>query len=76
MNAFVHALDSIPYAPTLGDVSTTISHPSSSSHRGLTQAERAELGISEGFIRVSVGIEDVEILKREFARAIGAAVKS
>ena len=76
VNAFVHALDSIPYAPTLGDVSTTISHPASSSHRGLTQAERAELGISEGFIRVSVGIEDVEILKREFARAIGAAVKS
>ena len=73
VNAFVRGLDGIPYAPTLGDVATTISHPASSSHRGLTQAERAELGISEGFIRVSVGIEDVALLKREFADAIAAA---
>ena len=37
------------FAPTLGDVGTTISHPASSSHRALTAEQRADLGISEGF---------------------------
>lgn len=57
-NAFVRAASPIPFAPTLGDVSTLISHPASSSHRRLSEAERAALGITEGFIRISVGIED------------------
>jgi cystathionine gamma-synthase len=57
-NAFVRAASPIPFAPTLGDVSTLISHPASSSHRRLSETERSALGISEGFIRISVGIED------------------
>ena len=76
VNTMVRALRGIPYAPTLGDVSTTLSHPASSSHRGMTDAERAELGITEGFIRLSVGIEDVEILMRDFEQAIRAAMGS
>ena len=76
VNTMVRELRGIPYAPTLGDVSTTISHPASSSHRGMTEAERTELGISEGFIRLSVGIEDVEILMRDFEQAIRTAMGS
>jgi len=72
-NAFLRAAPHIPFAPTLGDVGTTLSHPASSSHRGLTPEGRAALGITEGFIRVSVGIEDIEMLKAEFAEAIAAA---
>ena len=71
-NTLLRALGNIPFAPTLGDVATTISHPASSSHRGLTPEARTALGIGEGFIRVSVGIEEMEILKEEFGTAIGA----
>lgn len=72
-NALIAAAPNIPFAPTLGDVATTLSHPASSSHRGLTPAQRAAIGISEGFFRISVGIEDIELLCEEFSAAISAA---
>jgi cystathionine gamma-synthase len=72
-NALTRAAPDIAFAPTLGDVGTTLSHPASSSHRALTEAARAEIGISEGFFRVSVGLEDPELLIREFEDAISAA---
>lgn len=75
-NALTLAAPHIAFAPTLGDVGTTLSHPASSSHRGLGETERSALGITEGFFRVSVGIEDIEQLKREFAVAIAAAAKA
>ena len=56
-NALMQALGGIAFAPTLGDVGTTISHPASSSHRGLAEAQREALGITEAFFRLSVGIE-------------------
>ena len=58
----------IAFAPTLGDVGTTLSHPASSSHRALSAQERMALGIS-GFFRISVGIEDVDALIRVFSDA-------
>jgi cystathionine beta-lyase/cystathionine gamma-synthase len=73
VNRFLRAAEHIPFAPTLGDIGTTLSHPASSSHRGLTPAGRAELGITEGFIRVSVGIEEIGQLKNEFAAAVAAS---
>ena len=73
VNRFLRAAEHIAFAPTLGDVGTTISHPASSSHRALTPEARAAVGIDEGFIRVSVGIEDIGQLKREFAQAVAAA---
>lgn len=60
------ALDDIAFAPTLGDVSTTLSHPASSSHRGLTEGARLALGITEGFFRVSVGVEPEDALIASF----------
>jgi cystathionine gamma-synthase len=73
VNRFVRAAEHIPFAPTLGDIGTTLSHPASSSHRGLTPQGRAELGITEGFIRVSVGIEEIGLLKDEFTAAVAAS---
>ncbi len=75
-NAFIKAAEHVPFAPTLGDVSTTLSHPASSSHRALTEADRAAIGITEGFFRVSVGVEDIDLLKREFEAAVAAAAKA
>lgn len=72
-NAFTRAAPSIAFAPTLGDVGTTLSHPASSSHRGLTPEARAAIGISEGFFRVSVGIEDPDMLIAEMVHAARVA---
>ena len=74
-NALTQAAPEIAFAPTLGDVGTTLSHPASSSHRGLTPEGRAALGISEGFFRVSVGVEDAAQLIEELETAIGAATR-
>jgi cystathionine gamma-synthase len=74
VNHFMRALQAIPFAPTLGDVSTIISHPAVTSHRGLTAAAREALGIREGTIRVSVGIEEFQLLDDEFRAALAAVV--
>ena len=71
-NRMVEAAPQLPFAPTLGDVGTTLSHPASSSHRGLTPEGRAALGISDGFFRVSVGIEEIDLLKADFDQALAA----
>lgn len=72
-NAFVRAAEGLNFAPTLGDIATTISHPATSSHRALTPEARADLGISEGFFRISVGCEPADALIATFETAIRAA---
>jgi len=57
--------------PSLGGVESLVTRPATTSHAGLTPAERARLGISDGLIRVSVGIEAAEDLIADFRRAIG-----
>lgn len=73
-NAFTRAAPQIAFAPTLGDVGTTLSHPASSSHRAMSVADRAAQGISEGFFRVSVGIEDPALLIAEMTKAAAATL--
>ena len=72
-NALVRAAPDLSFAPTLGDISTTLSHPATSSHRALTPEARAALGMSEGFFRVSVGCEEFDGLRDDFTRAVAAA---
>ncbi len=75
-NAFTQAAQGVAFAPTLGDVGTTLSHPASSSHRALSQEARAEMGLSEGFFRVSVGLEDPGALIQTFEAGLMAARQS
>ncbi|CUH77423.1 trans-sulfuration enzyme family protein [Tropicibacter naphthalenivorans] len=72
-DAFAKAASGIAFAPTLGDVGTTLSHPASSSHRALTPEGRAAIGVSEGFFRVSVGLEDADALIACFDDGLRAA---
>ncbi|PRY95131.1 cystathionine gamma-synthase [Hasllibacter halocynthiae] len=71
--ALVEGAAGIPFAPTLGDVATVLSHPATSSHRALTEEGRAALGITEGFFRVSVGLEEEGPLLDAFEGAVRAA---
>jgi O-succinylhomoserine sulfhydrylase len=54
----------------LGDTKTTITHPASTSHGRLTEEQRLAAGITQGLIRVAVGLEDVEDLKADLARGL------
>jgi methionine-gamma-lyase len=57
-------------APTLGDVDTLILHPASSSHLAVPKEIRLQNGITDGLIRVSVGIENVEDIIADLVQAI------
>lgn len=59
---FITAAKDIPFCPSLGELSTTLSHPETTSHRGLTAEGRAALGITGGTIRLSVGTETPEFI--------------
>jgi cystathionine gamma-synthase len=72
-NALTRAAPGLAFAPTLGDIGTTLSHPASSSHRAQGEAARAAQGITEGFFRVSVGCEPMELLAADFAAGLDAA---
>jgi len=55
---------------SLGDVNTLVSHPASSSHRGLTPEQRAAQDITEGTLRLSIGIEDPADLIADLEQAL------
>jgi cystathionine beta-lyase/cystathionine gamma-synthase len=54
----------------LGGVETLISHPATMTHASVPAAERARLGITDGLVRVSVGIEDVEDIIADLEAAL------
>jgi cystathionine beta-lyase/cystathionine gamma-synthase len=57
---------------SLGDVVTSVLHPPTTSHRSLTPERRRERGITDGLVRISVGIEDAEDIIRDIERALEA----
>ena len=60
----------VTFAASLGGVETTISYPEITSHRSMSAAERSELGVGPGTVRVSVGIEDPDDIVADFAQAL------
>jgi O-succinylhomoserine sulfhydrylase len=54
----------------LGDTKSTITHPATTTHQRLTPEERTQTGITEGLIRLSVGLEEVQDLWRDLERAL------
>jgi cystathionine beta-lyase/cystathionine gamma-synthase len=71
--AFFDALEIPERTASLGSVHTMVVHPPSSSHRALDAASLALAGITEGLLRVSVGLEDEADLLADFAQALAAA---
>jgi cystathionine beta-lyase/cystathionine gamma-synthase len=59
-------------APSLGGVESLVTRPAATSHVGLTPEERAKAGISDGLVRVSIGIEATDDLIADFGQALGA----
>jgi len=67
---FMEALGLCLPATTLGDLYTLVLHPATSSHRGLSAEERARVGIADGLVRLSAGIEDVQDIIADLAQAL------
>jgi cystathionine beta-lyase/cystathionine gamma-synthase len=59
------------FAPSFGDVATTWTYPTRTSHRRVSAEEQAAMGIGPGLVRVSVGLEDVNDLIADFDQALG-----
>jgi methionine-gamma-lyase len=70
---FQEALEVALIGPSLGGVHTLAVHPPTVTHTQMTAEERAEQGISDGLVRVSVGIEDTEDVLEDFERALEKA---
>jgi methionine-gamma-lyase len=69
--ACMHRIQFCSFAPTLGDVDTLILHPASSSHLHVAKELREQNGITDGLIRVSVGIEHLDDIIQDIEQAIG-----
>ena len=70
---FLNALDLIKLSNNLGDAKSLITHPATTTHQSIGEEARAELGISDGILRLSVGIEDAEDLLGDIEKALAAA---
>jgi cystathionine beta-lyase/cystathionine gamma-synthase len=69
---FLRALRIITHAPSLGGVETLVSEPRITSHASLSAAQRAEAGIPDGFLRLSIGLEDADDLIADIAQALAS----
>jgi cystathionine gamma-synthase/methionine-gamma-lyase len=69
---FMEKLSLFLPATTLGDVYSLVLHPMTASHRSLTPEERAKVGIADGLVRISCGIESAEDLIGDLDQALGA----
>ena len=72
-DAFAAGLELALLAPSLGGVETLVSQPRHTSHIHFSEAMRVGLGIPDGFVRISVGLEDVEDLKADFGGALAGS---
>lgn len=70
VNGFIRRATRIPFSPSLGHVGTTLSHPDTTSHRYESPGEKRRQGISDGLIRLSVGIEPFGQVRDEMARGL------
>ncbi len=70
--AFSRALKIASISPNLGDSRTIMTHPASTTHAKIAPEEKISLGITEGLVRIAVGLESIEDLKADFLQALNA----
>ena len=71
---FLNALRIVKISNNLGDTKSLITHPTTTTHQRLKPEARAELGITDGIVRLSVGLEAVEDLRADLDHALAASV--
>jgi cystathionine beta-lyase/cystathionine gamma-synthase len=58
------------FSPSLGNTTTTCSHPGTTSHRYVSPAEKSRQGITDGLVRLSIGIEPLEEIEQAIGRGL------
>ena len=72
---FIESLELLSHLANIGDSKSLVIHPASTTHQQLTPAEQVATGVTPDFIRVSVGIEDVEDIIADLDQALAKAVQ-
>src|SRR4051812_23296642 len=70
---FLDALQIVDISNNLGDAKSMATHPSTTTHRSMPEEERNAIGLTQGWVRMSVGLEGVGDLSRDVSRALDAA---
>ncbi|MEJ2244257.1 MAG: O-acetylhomoserine aminocarboxypropyltransferase/cysteine synthase [Candidatus Bathyarchaeota archaeon] len=72
---FIESVKLFSHLANIGDAKSLVIHPASTTHQQLTKQEREATGVTEDYIRLSIGIEDVEDIKEDINQALHAALK-
>lgn len=73
---FINAAELLSHLANIGDAKSLVIHPASTTHQQLTRAEQEATGVTEDFIRLSIGLENVEDIKEDIDQALRKAVDS
>lgn len=71
--AVLDALQLVDISNNIGDARSLMCHPASTTHAAMSEDARAEMGVTEGLLRINVGLEDIEDVKEDLDRALSAA---
>ncbi|HET8727261.1 MAG TPA: O-succinylhomoserine sulfhydrylase [Alphaproteobacteria bacterium] len=74
--AFLDALRIVDISNNLGDTRSLATHPMTTTHRAMAESDRAAMGITDGLVRLSVGLEGIDDLTRDLSRALDAAARA
>ena len=72
---FIESVELLSHLANIGDAKSLVIHPASTTHQQLTTEEQEETGVTEDYIRLSIGLEDVEDIKDDIDQALRKAVK-
>jgi len=67
---FLNALEMLSLSSNLGDSRSIVTHPASTTHSKLSESDRSELGITDGMVRLSIGLEHIEDIKNDLNQAL------
>jgi len=73
---FINSVKLLSHLANIGDAKTLVIHPASTTHQQLTPQEQEETGVTEDYIRLSVGLEDIEDIKEDIDQALKKAADS
>ena len=72
---FINSVKLFSHLANIGDAKSLVIHPASTTHQQLTRKEQEETGVTEDYIRLSIGLENLEDIKEDIDQALNAAVK-
>jgi len=72
---FIESVKLLSHLANIGDAKSLVIHPASTTHQQLTRVEQEETGVTEDYIRLSIGLEDVEDIKEDIDQALRKAAK-